>query len=106
MRGSLLVLCMHADGRWGAAVLGALNCECGGSVRAACMLPLAQAHPLAPSALASLLPFHARPQIMRIVQNIRPDRQTVMFSATFPRQVGLCQPLPLLCGGWRLCWQH
>ncbi|KAL4419032.1 hypothetical protein ABPG77_010019 [Micractinium sp. CCAP 211/92] len=27
------------------------------------------------------------PQIMRIVQNIRPDRQTVMFSATFPRQV-------------------
>lgn len=28
------------------------------------------------------------PQIMRIVQNIRPDRQTVMFSATFPRQVG------------------
>ncbi len=29
------------------------------------------------------------PQIMRIVQNIRPDRQTVMFSATFPRQVRL-----------------
>ena len=27
------------------------------------------------------------PQIMRIVQNIRPDRQTVMFSATFPRAV-------------------
>ena len=27
------------------------------------------------------------PQIMRIVQNIRPDRQTVLFSATFPRQV-------------------
>ncbi|GIL79866.1 hypothetical protein Vretifemale_9037 [Volvox reticuliferus] len=27
------------------------------------------------------------PQITRIVQNIRPDRQTVMFSATFPRQV-------------------
>eukprot|EP00798_Chlamydomonas_sp_ICE-L_P003694 gene3694-13762_t len=27
------------------------------------------------------------PQIMRTVQNIRPDRQTVMFSATFPRQV-------------------
>jgi hypothetical protein len=27
------------------------------------------------------------PQIMRIVQNVRPDRQTVMFSATFPRQV-------------------
>ncbi|WIA28105.1 hypothetical protein OEZ86_010685 [Tetradesmus obliquus] len=27
------------------------------------------------------------PQIMRIVGNIRPDRQTVMFSATFPRSV-------------------
>ncbi len=31
------------------------------------------------------------PQIMRIVQNIRPDRQTVMFSATFPRQVRSCR---------------
>ena len=27
------------------------------------------------------------PQIMRILQNIRPDRQTVMFSATFPKSV-------------------
>lgn len=27
------------------------------------------------------------PQISRIVSNIRPDRQTVMFSATFPRSV-------------------
>jgi ATP-dependent RNA helicase DDX46/PRP5 len=27
------------------------------------------------------------PQIMRIINNIRPDRQTVMFSATFPRVV-------------------
>lgn len=27
------------------------------------------------------------PQIMRIINNIRPDRQTVMFSATFPRPV-------------------
>lgn len=25
------------------------------------------------------------PQVMRIIDNIRPDRQTVMFSATFPR---------------------
>ncbi|XP_078267521.1 putative ATP-dependent RNA helicase DDX46 isoform X2 [Rhinoraja longicauda] len=25
------------------------------------------------------------PQVMRLVENIRPDRQTVMFSATFPR---------------------
>lgn len=27
------------------------------------------------------------PQISRIIQNIRPDRQTVLFSATFPRAV-------------------
>jgi ATP-dependent RNA helicase DDX46/PRP5 len=27
------------------------------------------------------------PQIARILGNIRPDRQTVMFSATFPRQI-------------------
>lgn len=26
-------------------------------------------------------------QVMRIIDNIRPDRQTVMFSATFPRQM-------------------
>lgn len=29
------------------------------------------------------------PQIGRIVANIRPDRQTVMFSATFPKSVSL-----------------
>ncbi len=27
------------------------------------------------------------PQLTRIVENVRPDRQTVMFSATFPRKV-------------------
>ena len=27
------------------------------------------------------------PQVMLIVDNIRPDRQTVLFSATFPRQM-------------------
>ncbi|ETS60978.1 hypothetical protein PaG_04909 [Moesziomyces aphidis] len=27
------------------------------------------------------------PQVMRIVNNIRPDRQTVLFSATFPKQM-------------------
>ena len=27
------------------------------------------------------------PQVMKIIDNIRPDRQTVMFSATFPRQM-------------------
>ena len=36
------------------------------------------------------------PQINRIVSLIRPDRQTVMFSATFPRAV--C-PYPLACYG-------
>ncbi|KAL4430956.1 hypothetical protein ABPG75_006212 [Micractinium tetrahymenae] len=45
------------------------------------------------------------PQIMRIVQNIRPDRQTVMFSATFPRQVEvlarqvLTNPVEIQVGG-------
>ncbi|CAH8468106.1 unnamed protein product [Dicrocoelium dendriticum] len=29
------------------------------------------------------------PQVMRIVENCRPDRQTLMFSATFPRQMEL-----------------
>jgi superfamily II DNA/RNA helicase len=33
------------------------------------------------------------PQINRIVNNIRPDRQTVMFSATFPRQVPEAVPV-------------
>ena len=26
-------------------------------------------------------------QVMRIIENVQPNRQTVMFSATFPRQV-------------------
>ncbi|KAF5740989.1 hypothetical protein HS088_TW11G01071 [Tripterygium wilfordii] len=45
------------------------------------------------------------PQITRIVQNIRPDRQTVLFSATFPRQVEilarkvLSKPVELQVGG-------
>ena len=38
------------------------------------------------------------PQIMRIVQNIRPDRQTVMFSATFPRSVSSVSGLS--CCAW------
>lgn len=36
------------------------------------------------------------PQITRIVNNIRPDRQTVMFSATFPRSVSHSHPRPHL----------
>ena len=41
------------------------------------------------------------PQINRIVSLIRPDRQTVMFSATFPRAV---RPRSLLCSAWPLTW--
>lgn len=45
------------------------------------------------------------PQLTRIVENIRPDRQTVMFSATFPVQVEklarkvLKQPVEIVVGG-------
>ncbi|KAK2415362.1 P-loop containing nucleoside triphosphate hydrolase superfamily protein [Trifolium repens] len=45
------------------------------------------------------------PQITRIVQNIRPDRQTVLFSATFPRQVEILarkvlnKPVEMQVGG-------
>ncbi|CAL1366082.1 unnamed protein product [Linum trigynum] len=45
------------------------------------------------------------PQITRIVQNIRPDRQTVLFSATFPRQVEILarkvlnKPVEIQVGG-------
>ncbi len=42
---------------------------------------------------------------MRIMDNIRPDRQTVMFSATFPRQMEalarrvLSKPIEIQVGG-------
>lgn len=45
------------------------------------------------------------PQITRIVQNTRPDRQTVLFSATFPRQVEILarkvlnKPVEIQVGG-------
>ncbi|KAJ1650107.1 pre-mRNA processing RNA-helicase [Dispira simplex] len=45
------------------------------------------------------------PQVMRIVNNVRPDRQTVLFSATFPRQMEalarkiLRRPLEITVGG-------
>jgi len=44
-------------------------------------------------------------QVMRIVDNVRPDRQTVMFSATFPRAMEalarriLAKPIEVLVGG-------
>ena len=45
------------------------------------------------------------PQITRVVEMTRPDRQTVMFSATFPKQVealarkALTKPVEILVGG-------
>ncbi|CAB3406901.1 unnamed protein product [Caenorhabditis bovis] len=45
------------------------------------------------------------PQVMKVVNNIRPDRQTVLFSATFPRQMEalarkiLDKPVEILVGG-------
>nr|KAG5704149.1 hypothetical protein BaRGS_009679 [Batillaria attramentaria] len=45
------------------------------------------------------------PQVMRIIDNVRPDRQTVMFSATFPRQMEalarriLTKPIEVQVGG-------
>jgi ATP-dependent RNA helicase DDX46/PRP5 len=45
------------------------------------------------------------PQVMKIIGNIRPDRQTVLFSATFPRQMEtlarkvLIKPVEIVVGG-------
>ncbi|TPX38456.1 hypothetical protein SeMB42_g06734 [Synchytrium endobioticum] len=45
------------------------------------------------------------PQVMKIVNNVRPSRQTVLFSATFPRQMEalarkiLTKPLEITVGG-------
>uniref|UniRef100_A0A0B7AYG2 Helicase ATP-binding domain-containing protein n=1 Tax=Arion vulgaris TaxID=1028688 RepID=A0A0B7AYG2_9EUPU len=45
------------------------------------------------------------PQVMKIIDNVRPDRQTVMFSATFPRQMEalarriLTKPVEVQVGG-------
>ncbi|KAL8956408.1 MAG: hypothetical protein Q9193_006074 [Seirophora villosa] len=45
------------------------------------------------------------PQVMKIMANIRPDRQTVLFSATFPRQMealarkALVKPVEIVVGG-------
>lgn len=44
-------------------------------------------------------------QVMRIIDNVRPDRQTVMFSATFPRAMEalarriLSKPIEVQVGG-------
>ncbi len=45
------------------------------------------------------------PQVLKIISNIRPDRQTVLFSATFPRQMeaiarkSLNKPIEVQVGG-------
>lgn len=45
------------------------------------------------------------PQVMKILANVRPDRQTVLFSATFPRQMEalarktLSKPVEIVVGG-------
>lgn len=45
------------------------------------------------------------PQVMKIIDNVRPDRQTVLFSATFPRQMEalarkvLNKPVECIVGG-------
>ena len=45
------------------------------------------------------------PQVMKILGNIRPERQTVLFSATFPRQMealarkSLVKPVEIIVGG-------
>lgn len=45
------------------------------------------------------------PQVMKIMANIRPDRQTVLFSATFPRNMealarkSLTKPVEIVVGG-------
>ncbi|KAI9825508.1 MAG: pre-mRNA processing RNA-helicase [Phylliscum demangeonii] len=45
------------------------------------------------------------PQVMKIIANIRPHKQTVLFSATFPRQMealarkALQQPVEIIVGG-------
>ena len=51
-----------------------------------------------------MLDMGFEPQISRIIANIRPSRQTVMFSATFPRQIEalakkiLTKPLEIVVG--------
>lgn len=49
--------------------------------------------------------FGFEPQIYKILQNIRPDKQLVMFSATFPKNVEmlakkvLYKPIECIVGG-------
>lgn len=55
--------------------------------------------------VALVVPYLIPAQVMKIVNNIRPDRQTVLFSATFPKQMDslarkiLNKPLEITVGG-------
>ena len=48
------------------------------------------------------------PQVMRVVDNCRPDKQVVLFSATFPRQMEalarriLMRPIEVQVGGRKI----
>ena len=42
------------------------------------------------------------PQVMKIIQNVRPDKQMVLFSATFPRSVRAVTTAPT--PAFSLCW--
>ncbi|KAI3620436.1 hypothetical protein CBS9595_002403 [Malassezia furfur] len=53
-----------------------------------------------------MLDLGFEPQVMKIIENVRPDRQAVLFSATFPKQIeGLARkmlqhaPLEITIGG-------
>ena len=52
------------------------------------------------------------PQVTKIMQNVRPDRQACLFSATFPRQVEsiarrfLCAPVEIMVGGRSVVSDH
>eukprot|EP01062_Namystynia_karyoxenos_P047219 TRINITY_DN3551_c1_g1_i2.p1 TRINITY_DN3551_c1_g1~~TRINITY_DN3551_c1_g1_i2.p1 ORF type:complete len:964 (+),score=391.17 TRINITY_DN3551_c1_g1_i2:74-2965(+) len=54
-----------------------------------------------------MLDFGLGPQMVKIVANIRPDRQTVMFSATVPKMIEVAakklmtQPVQVIIGGRR-----
>ena len=55
--------------------------------------------------LTGRCPRRFEPQIAMVLRNVRPDRQTALFSATFPRAVeqlarkALQHPLEIVCGG-------
>jgi ATP-dependent RNA helicase DDX46/PRP5 len=59
---------------------------------------------LSPSQADRMFDLGFEPQISAILVNVRPDRQTVMFSATFPKQIeglakkALKNPIEIIIG--------